>query len=85
MSERMIFTQAYRDILLASDDIATFRKTSRIVAVEMTMPFAVETDRGLMTGESGDWLVTNHPDDDPGSDLWTISAERMAGTYEPAD
>jgi hypothetical protein len=35
-----------------------------------------------MAGKAGDYLVTNHPDDDAGSDLWTISAERMDNTYE---
>ena len=63
----------------------TFRKKARIIAFQMTEPFTVETDRGVMVGQSGDWLVTNDPRDDPGSDLWTISAERMANTYEMVD
>jgi hypothetical protein len=62
-----------------------YRKKSRVLAIQMHEPFVVETDRGLMKGVAGDWLVTNHPDDDPGSDLWSISAERMAATYEPAE
>lgn len=62
----------------------TFRKTARIVAVQMDAPFTVETDRGPMTAVAGDWLVTNHPDDDSGSDVWSISDERMSATYEPA-
>lgn len=60
----------------------TFRKTARIVGYPAVVPFDIETDRGLMHGEPGDWIVTNHPDDDAGSDIWTISAERMANTYE---
>lgn len=59
-----------------------FRKRARILAVQINYPFTVETDRGLMTGEPGDWLVTNHPDDDPHSDLWSISDARMKATYE---
>ncbi len=62
-----------------------YRKKARVLAIRMDAPFVVETDRGLMKGAAGDWLVTNHPDDDPGSDLWSISAERMAATYEPAE
>lgn len=61
----------------------TFRKRARILAERMAVEFEVETDRGPMRGHPGDWLATNHPDDDPGSDLWTISAERMESTYEP--
>ncbi len=64
---------------------SAFRKKARVLAIRMDTPFVVETDRGPMKGAAGDWLVTNHPDDDPGSDLWSISAERMAATYEPAE
>jgi hypothetical protein len=76
-----VFTQAYRPALLALEGASEWRKTARIIAVQLDVPFTVETDRGVMVGRAGDWLVTNHPDDDPGSDLWTISAERMAATY----
>ena len=38
-----------------------------------------------MVGHAGDYLVTNHPDDDSGSDLWTISRERLEATYELVD
>lgn len=60
----------------------SFRKRARILAVPMDEDFVVVTDRGPMNGVAGDWLATNHPDDDPGSDVWSISAERMANTYE---
>ncbi len=79
------YTQEFRAKLLATRDAPIFRKKARIVAVEMLVPFTVETDRGIMRGEAGDWLVTNHPADDPGSDLWTISAARMASAYEPVE
>lgn len=69
------------DAVLEDAEGGVFRKASRIIAVQQTEPFTVETDRGPMTGQAGDWLVTNHPEDDAGSDLWTISAERMSGTY----
>jgi hypothetical protein len=75
------YTQADRPELLRNEGAQTFRKMARIVAIQMTEPFQVRTDRGPMIGAAGDWLVTNHPDDDPGSDMWTISAERMASTY----
>lgn len=60
-----------------------FRKRARLCAIRMGVPFEVETDQGIVSGEVGDWLATNHPDDDPGSDVWVVSAERMAATYEP--
>jgi hypothetical protein len=64
------------------EPLITVRKKARAVARRMTESFDVETDRGVMHGEAGDWLVTNHPEDDPGSDVWTISDERMQATYE---
>ena len=80
-----IFTQDDRAALLGDQAATTFRKTARIIAIQLDAPFMVHTDRGPMTGQPGDWLVTNHPIDDSGSDLWTISAERMKNTYEPAN
>ncbi len=77
-----VFTQDDRAALLGDYQAVTARKTARIIAVQLDAPFIVHTDRGPMTGVAGDWLVTNHPDDDSGSDLWTISAERMSKTYE---
>lgn len=61
--------------------VATYRKTARIIATEIPHQFEVETDQGVIRGDAGDFLATNHPDDDPGSDVWPISAERMAATY----
>jgi hypothetical protein len=79
------YTQADHAELVNNPDAQAYRKRSRILAVRMTESFTVRTDRGPMEGSAGDWLVTNHPDDDPGSDLWTISDERMMATYEIAD
>ncbi len=76
------FTQADRSMI--TEFGSPFRKKARVLAVEMAADFTVETDRGVMQGHAGDWLVTNHPDDDPGSDVWSISQERMTSTYEPA-
>jgi hypothetical protein len=78
-----IYTQDDRQELL--DDGAPFRKTARIVAVKQTEPFIVHTEHGPISGEAGDWLATNHPSDDPGSDIWPISAERMKNTYVSTD
>jgi hypothetical protein len=71
---------------LATDPAAgTYRKTSaRIIALRLDQPFIVDTDRGPMSAQAGDYLVTNHPDDDPSSDVWAISAVDMAASYEPA-
>jgi hypothetical protein len=60
------------------------RKRARIVGIVAPGPFTVLTDRGPMSGQKGDIIATNHPDDDPGSDVWPISAARYAATYEPA-
>jgi hypothetical protein len=81
-----LYDQADRASLLAGafGPVLGFRKRARIAAVRLLEDCVVETDRGPMTAVAGDWLVTNHPDDDPGSDLWSISAERMAATYEAA-
>jgi hypothetical protein len=85
------YEQGYHDELVrrvldapSDEHVGVFRKTSRILAIQLAVPFIVQTDRGPMRGQSGDWLVTNHPDDDSGSDLWTISDERMRSTYRPA-
>ena len=67
--------------LLADPRGKALRKRYRIIAVQLDQDFVVETDRGPMTASAGDWLVTNHPDDDPGSDVWSISDERMRSTY----
>jgi hypothetical protein len=83
--EQIVFKQGDRDALIASPLAQTFRKTARIIAVRQDKPFLVYTDRGPMTGAAGDWLVTNHPDDDSGSDLWTVSDERMHATYEDSE
>lgn len=82
---QLIFDQSDRAELVADPARSTYRKRARIVAVQMTAPFMVYTDRGPMQGSPGDWLVTNHPDDDPGSDVWSISNERMLNTYEPTE
>ena len=82
MTEKLHFSQAARQDLIVDPVAEAFKKKSRILAIMISEPFTVETDRGIMTGEAGDYLVTNHPDDDPGSDLWSISAERMNSTYE---
>ena len=85
-SERARFTRAMgRETLesLRGQLGFTFRKRARLIALRMEAPFEVETDQGLISGKAGDWLAMNHPDDDPGSDVWVVSAERMAATYEP--
>jgi hypothetical protein len=85
MGGQVVFTQDDRPALLGDSKATVYKKRARILAVQLDKPFIVYTDRGPMQGSPGDWLVTNHPDDDPGSDLWTISAERMANTYDPAE
>lgn len=81
------FSAADRGKLISGELGATVmvRKTARIVATRVLEPFTVMTEHGEMRAEAGDWLVTNHPDDDPGSDLWPISDERMRATYRVAE
>lgn len=79
---KLIIEQADREALIKNPARRSYRKTARIIAVEMQQDFEVETDRGVMKGVAGDYLVTNHPADDTSSDLWTISRERMFATYE---
>ena len=77
----------YRGVLeigLAEGTVVVARKRSRIIAVQQKRPFTVETDHGTMRGEAGDYLVTNHPDDDDSSDIWPLSRERFEASYEPA-
>jgi hypothetical protein len=79
--EQVTYEQADRVTLRTNPAARTYVKRARIIAIQQVHPFKVHTDRGIMTGEPGDWLVTNHPDDDPDSDVWSISDERMQGTY----
>ena len=83
--EQEVIKQGNHARILDDESNAVYRKTSRIVAVQMDKTFIVYTDRGPMTGQPGDWLAMNHPDDDPESDIWTISDERMRSTYEPVE
>lgn len=88
-ADRELLVQTVRDLvsgqvsLVYPAGFGVYRKRSRILALELLEPFTVETDRGVMAGAPGDYLATNHPDDDAGSDLWTISRERLEATYEP--
>jgi hypothetical protein len=82
MGGQVVFTQDDRPTLLAHHERRSFRKTARIIAVKQDKPFMVYTEHGPISGEPGDWLATNHPDDDPGSDIWPVSAERMTNTYD---
>jgi hypothetical protein len=84
MSDPIELLQRHRKdifVLAKLGRVVELAKSARILAVEMHENFTIETDRGVMTGVPGDYVVTNHPDDDPGSDMWSISAERMANTY----
>lgn len=80
-----VFTSADRDNLLVSPDAITARKTARVVALRIPSPFLVDTDHGQMLANAGDYLVTNHPDDDPSSDVWPISAERFNRSYREVE
>lgn len=62
-----------------------YRKRARIIAFKAESDFTIETDRGRMTGVAGDWIARNHPEDDPNSDMWSISDERMENTYEESE
>jgi hypothetical protein len=75
------YVDTLRERVLNAHQGEVFGKKARIVAVTVPYPFIVHTDRGPMQGHAGDWLVANHPADDPRSDIWTISDERMQATY----
>jgi len=81
IGETMRVQPTIRKVLIADPDARQFRRAARILAVRMGFPFEVETEHALFGGAAGDWLATNHPDDDESSDVWPISAERMAATY----
>jgi hypothetical protein len=77
--------QSDRWALLEHPDAKVVRKRSRTVVLRMDGPFSVSTEHGVMSGNAGDYLATNHPDDDASSDVWPISAERFEATYDPDD
>lgn len=78
-----IFTSLDRASALTDHpDSRVVQKRSRTVVRQINVPFKVGTEHGFMSGEAGDYLATNHPDDDPSSDVWPISAARFAATYE---
>lgn len=81
------YNQGDRDLLTQGQaEVKTFRKTARILARQQDAPFSVTTAAGdIMHGEAGDWLATNHPVDDPGSDIWVITAERVRDTFTEAN
>jgi len=70
-----------RDTILTDPEHRTLRKSARILAIESHRSFVVATEQGVVAGSPGDWLVMNHPDDDPGGDAWPVSAERFEATY----
>lgn len=80
--EQKVYMPKDRGSILDNGAARTFRKTARVIAVQQDKPFLVYTEHGPIAGEAGDWLATNHPDDDPTSDIWPISDERMLATYE---
>lgn len=79
------YTSADRAAIIGNRRAVVAMKAARLVAVRQIDPFVVETAQGTMRGEAGDFLATNHPSDDPGSDVWPVSAERFHATYVPAD
>ena len=81
MQQRKVYGPQDRADLVSHQDGKVMRKSARIVAVQMHEPFIVHTAHGSMSGEPGDWLVTNHPRDDESSDVWVVSAERMKASY----
>lgn len=81
MQQRKVYGPHNRADLVSHADGKVMRKQARVVALRINEPFVVHTEHGSMTGEAGDWLVTNHPRDDESSDVWVVSAERMKASY----
>lgn len=81
-----VYTSADHDELVESalgpePEAIVARKTARVIARKISTPFVVDTDHGQLVANVGDYLVTNHPEDDPSSDVWPVSAERFAASY----
>lgn len=87
LPRRTTFSSIDRAVIVAAVEqnlagSGMFRKTARLLAVRMPGAFEVETEHGRIGGEPGDWIATNHPDDDASSDVWPISNERLSQSYE---
>lgn len=87
-----VYTAADRDDLIEDalsslNDPAAIvaQKTARVIARTILAPFVVDTEHGQMLANAGDYLVTNHPDDDPSSDVWPVSAERFSRSYKEVE
>lgn len=80
----LAFDQSDRDALLLGPlgPVRSYRPTGRILARRIGRPFTLETAHGRVQGAAGDYVATAHPDDDPGADMWLVSAERMASHAE---
>lgn len=57
---------------------ARYRKTATVLAARIESPFVVDTPEGRMTGEPGDFLVT----DDPPTHAWPVRSEVFERTHE---
>lgn len=79
------FGPASRASLVEHPDARFVRKKARTVVRQIDSDFVVHTSQGIVFGRAGDWLATNHPDDDPSSDVWPISNERFVQSYEGLD
>lgn len=77
-----VFTRNVREQLLSHPRAKVARKRSRTVVVKIDSPFTVDTEHGNVIANAGDYLATNHPDDDPSSDVWPVSAERFNRSYK---
>lgn len=83
------YHQDYAAVLLVGAEEGTViiaRKTARIIARQLDHRFTVETDHGTVSAAAGDYIVTNHPDDDASStEVWPVSRARFEGSYVTLD
>lgn len=54
-----------------------YRKTATVRARQMSAPFVVETEEGVMTGAPGDYLCQG-----PAGECWPIKQAIFEATYE---
>jgi len=62
----------------ATDNWKRYRKVATVLAMQMDIPFCVETLEGTMHGKPGDYLVMNEETEE----CWPVKKEIFEKTYE---
>jgi len=56
------------------------RKTATTLAVQVSEPFTVDTEEGVMEGRAGDYLCVG-----PAGEAWPVKREIFEATYEAVE